>query len=44
MSNAAVMEFVGNFCKVKFIVKQQFLYFFNFMDDNEMLYGNSFNF
>jgi len=44
MGNTAVMQAMGNFGKGEFIIKQQLFCFLNFMDDDELLEGNAFNF
>jgi hypothetical protein len=44
MRYAAVMHFVRDFRKVQFVVQQQFLDFFNFVNDDELLNGNTFYF
>ena len=42
--NTAVIEFVGNFGQVHFIVQHQFLSSFNLMNDDEMLDCDAFDF
>ena len=44
MRHTAVMQFIRDLRKVKFIVQEQLFYLFNFMDDDELLYGDTFHF
>ena len=44
MSHTAVMKLISNFSKINLIIYQQFFYSFNFIDDNELLYGDTFYF
>ena len=42
--DTAVPEGIGDFCKVKFSVRQHFLGLYYFIDDYELPYGNAFYF
>ncbi len=42
MSHAAVLKFIGNLGKGQFIVQQQLFHFFYFVQNDELLDGDSF--
>ena len=41
MTDAAVMKLFRDLCKIKIVIYQQFFYPFDFMDDDELLNGNT---
>ena len=44
MGHTAIVHFPSNFCKVQFIVNDEFFYLFYFVKDNEVFDGDAFSF
>ena len=44
MRHPAIVKLVGDLREVELIIKKQFLHAFDLVDNDELLYGNSFNF
>jgi hypothetical protein len=44
MCHTAIVEQIGDLCKIQFIVQQEFFDPFNFVIDDELLNGNALDF